>query len=142
MTRIKILAGKLDKEEIEDLNELAEQAGYDRDEIDVEQAIGEPDEKCEDEVFLVAMTPALCGDETLDAQLAKLPNGGRRAIAIWPADQHAEDVPTGLRKYGYSIIPWDAQKLKRVLGDDDELCFEDSDGEELPRVETERNECT
>jgi hypothetical protein len=91
---------------------------------------------------LVVMTPATCADASLEEELAKTQNGGRRAICIWPVEGDVSpEHPPAAKKYGYSIIPWDADKLRAVAADDDVFYFETSAGEPLPTVETERNLC-
>ncbi len=88
------------------------------------------------------MTPAACADASLDEELAKTQNGGRRAICIWPVEGDVPpEHPPAAKKYGYSIIPWDANKLRAVAADDDVFYFETPAGEPLPTVETERNLC-
>jgi hypothetical protein len=142
MRRIKILGKALSEVEIAAAADLAAEAGFAADEIEVTPSVGDPAPDCDDEIVLVVMTPGTCADESLEEELAKTQNGGRRAICIWPVDG---DVPTehppAARKYGYSIIPWDADKLRTVGADDDVFYFETSTGDPLPAVETERNLC-
>jgi|SRR6266568_2812952 len=142
MRRVKILGKALSEVEIAAAVGLANEAGCTDSELEIVASIGDPVEDCDDEIVLVVMTPATCADADLDEELAKTPNGGRRAICIWPGEG---DVPTehppAAKKYGYSIIPWDADKLRAVAADDDVFYFETPSGEALPAVETERNLC-
>jgi hypothetical protein len=124
------------------VTELAAEAGCSLEEIEVVSSIGGPVPGCDDEIVLVLMSPETCSDPLLEDELAKTPNGGRRAICIWPEKGAVPDEPpSAAKKYGYSIIPWDADKLCSVAADDDVLCFETPTGEPLPKVETERNLC-
>jgi hypothetical protein len=142
MRRIKILGRALSDAEAAAAVNLAKEAGCAASEIEVTASLGDPIPDCDDEIVLVVMTPATCADASLEEELAKTPNGGRRAICIWPVegDIPAEHPPAA-KKYGYSIIPWDADKLRAVAADDDVFCFETPAGEPLPTVETERNLC-
>ena len=142
MRRIRILGKALTDGEVVAISHLAAQAGCSPEEIEVTASVGDPVPDCDDEILLVLMSPATCADEGLEAELAKTPNGGRRAICVWPAEGEVPaEPPNGAKKYGYSIIPWNADKLRAVVADDDVLCFETSAGNPLPKVETERNLC-
>lgn len=142
MRRIWILGKALTKDEVAKLTKLAVEAGCSLDEIEVVPSIGDPTPDCDDEIVLVMMSPSTCSDPSLESELAKTPNGGRRVICIWPHDGELPiEPPSAARKYGYSIIPWAPDKLRSVAADDDVLCFETPSGEPLPKVETERNLC-
>jgi hypothetical protein len=142
MRRIKILGKTLNDTETAALVDLAVEAGCSAAEIEVVATVGEPVPDCDDEIVLILMSPATCTDTGLEEEMAKTPNGGRRAICIWPLEGDLPtEPPPAVKKYGYSIIPWDAAKLSAVAADDDVLCFETSTGQPLPTVETERNLC-
>lgn len=142
MRRIRILGKTLSKNEITAVTELAMEAGCSPQEIDVVSSIVDPVPDCDDEIVLILMSPATCSDPTLDEELAKTQNGGRRAICIWPKEGGVRvEPPSAAKKYSYSIIPWKADKLHAVAADDDILCFETPAGEPLPKVKTERNLC-
>jgi hypothetical protein len=122
--------------------ELAAEAGCSREEIEVIPSIGDPIPDCDDEIVLVLISPATCADPDLEEELKKTPNGGRRAICIWPREGDIPaEPPSAANKYGYSIIPWNADKLRAVAADDDALCFETPTGAPLPKVEMEHNLC-
>jgi hypothetical protein len=141
MRRIKILGKALSDVEAAATADLAIEAGFTAAEIEAIASVGDPIPDC-DEIVLVVMTPATCADASIEEELAKAQNGGRRAICIWPVEGDVPaEPPPGAKKYGYSIIPWDADKLRAVAADDDVLCFETPAGELLPTVETERNLC-
>jgi hypothetical protein len=142
MRRIKVLGKQLSPSVIEAVWKLLGEAGCSLDEIEVVETLGEPTPECDDEIVLLLMSAAVCADPDLDAELAKTPNGGRRAICIWPGDGSASaDEPDAVGKYAYSIISWSAEKLRAALADDDDLIFETSSGAPRPTVDTERNLC-
>lgn len=142
MRRIKIFAKALSGDEIGQGIELLEQAGFKLDEVEVVPDIGAPTPDCDDELVLVILTQATCADPDLEQELAKTPNGGRRAICVWPKNgEPPAEMPPAVGKYGYSVIPWDFAKLRLVTGDGDQPCFETSSGEPLPTVQMERNLC-
>lgn len=142
MRRIKILGKALSDAEVAAAVDLATEAGCAAAEIEVTASVGDPLPDCDDEIVLVVMTPATCADASLEEELAKTQNGGRRAICIWPVGGDVPpEHPPAAKKYGYSIIPWDANKLRAVAADDDVFYFETPAGESLPTVETERNLC-
>ena len=142
MRRIRIFGKALSDSEVAAVAELAAQAGCSPEEIEVTASVGDPLPDCDDEIVLVLMSPGTCADEGLEEELAKTPNGGRRAICIWPAKAEVPaEPPSAARKYGYSIIRWSADKLRAAAADDDVLCFETPDGAPLPKVEMEHNLC-
>jgi len=141
MSRVKILGKSLKKEEVEALVALITEAGCDAERAEIVESIGEPEPDCLDELIFVLATPQTCADPTLEKEFAKVLNGGRRAIWIWPKEAATADIPEATKKYSYSIIPWSAKKLASVVADDDVTCFELPTGEPLPKVEMERNLC-
>jgi hypothetical protein len=142
MRRFKILGKGVSLDQQEHMKKLALQAGASKEEIEVIESVGEPDPKCDDEIILVLASPPVCADPDLEKELAATQQGGRRAICIWPEGQGASaEPPAAAKKYAYSIIRWDAHKLRVVAADDDELCFETPDGQTLPAPKTERNLC-
>jgi hypothetical protein len=142
MRRIKILGKALSGAETAAATDLAKEAGFTGEEIEVTASVGDPVPDIDDEIVLVVMTPATCADASLEEELAKAQNGGRRAICIWPVEGDVpSEHPPAAKKYGYSIIPWDADKFRAVAADDDVFYFETPAGEPLPTVETERNLC-
>jgi hypothetical protein len=142
MRKIKVFARNLSDDEIKAAINLAAQAGCAPEEIDVVNAIGEPEPACDDELVLVVMTAAVCGDPDLEAELKKTPNGGRRAICVWPEGAEQGQQPTQpVANYAYSIIPWNPDKFSAVAADDDVMCFESPEGTALPKVKMEHNCC-
>jgi hypothetical protein len=141
MSRIYILGTKLTDAEVERMKVLANQAGYDQGKIEVAASIGAPDPDGEDEVILMLATSATCADPNLEKELTKAQNGGRRVICIWPNNAVPSDLPDAAAKYCYSVIPWDADKVRAVAADDNVMYFETPTGEPRPKIETERNLC-
>lgn len=142
MRRFKILKKGLSRKEVKEMNALAVDAGFKPDEVEIVDSVGEPDATCDDEIILVLASPATCADPELESELAAAQRGGRRAICVWPKEGvTVPEPPVATKKYAYSIIRWDADKLRVVAADDDELCFETPDGQPLPVPKTERNLC-
>jgi hypothetical protein len=142
MRKIELLTLGLTKAEIEAAKQLSVEAGFTPDEIEAVPKLGEPDPDCDDELVLVVMTAPLCADAGLETELKKTPNGGRRAICVWPkAAAEKQQPPAAASNYAYSIIPWDADKFRAVAADDDVLYFEFPDGEAMPPVKMEHNCC-
>jgi hypothetical protein len=79
MRRITILGRNLKDKEIEQIKRLAEDVGMNGDEIELVDAIGEPDPDCEDEIVLILASPETCADPALETDLAITQRGGRRA---------------------------------------------------------------
>lgn len=141
MRRVTIFGKTLTHQEIRGLKALAEIAGCDGQEIEAAQAIGDPNPDVDDDLVLILATPATCSLPDLESEMAKAMNGARRVIWVWPEDGSTTEVPEPTKKYSYSIVPWDAEKLARVIADDDVICFETPTGDPLPKEKTERNIC-
>ena len=142
MRRITILGRGLTHQEIEQIKRLAEDASMANDEIELVDVVGEPDLDCEDEIILIMASPQTCADPALEADLATTQRGGRRAICVWPENAGVGTQPTeAMKKYAYSIVRFDTERLRAVAGAEDQLCFETPDGQPLPKPETERNLC-
>lgn len=140
MRRLRIFAKHMTSEEIAALSELAAASGFAADEIETVLEIGAPLVDCDDEVILIPISAAACAASDLEDDVKQVSNGARRAICVWPEDAEAE-VPASARKYAYSIVPWNAEKLKAAAADDDVLIFEMPSGDVIPKVYTERNLC-
>jgi hypothetical protein len=141
VTRFKIFGRKLTDAEVSAVKALADEAGCLADRIEVTTSIGEPDPDAEDEVILMLATPDTCADVELENDLASVPKGGRRAIWIWPQNGAPAELPAAAAKYSYSIISWNAEKLRAVASDGDVTCFESPMGELLPKIPVKRNLC-
>ena len=141
MTSATILSEDLDPNDIEAVRSLLMQAGFDESCITVAETLAALDPDLDDGVVLVLGTPARCANSTLETQLAGVAAGLQRAIWLWPASPTATTVPAGVKKYCYSIVPWDVAKLRAVMADDDVTHFEQPDGVPMPKVDTERNLC-
>lgn len=141
VTNFKIFGKNLTTQETSDLTVLVEEALGHEAQIEILDLIGSADPTCDDEIIFALMSPPVCGDPDLEKNLASAQNGGRRVICIWPKDQATVDLPLATKKYAYSVISWDANKLSTVIADDDIMCFESSVGEPLAKVEVERNMC-
>ncbi|HCX16611.1 MAG: hypothetical protein CL533_18365 [Afipia sp.] len=142
MRRLRIFTKHLTSEEIAALSALAAASGFAADEIETVLEIGAPLVDCDDEVILIPISAAACAAPDLEDDVKQVSNGARRAICVWPEDAEAEvEVPASARKYAYSIVPWNAEKLQAAAADDDVLIFEMPSGDVMPKVYTERNLC-
>jgi hypothetical protein len=141
VTRFKIFGRKLTDAEVAAVKVLADEAGCMVNQIEVTTSIGEPDPEAEDEVILVLGTTDTCADVQLENDLATVPKGGRRVIWIWPQAAAPAQLPAAAAKYSYSVISWNAERLRAVAGDDDVTCFESPIGDPLPKVPMKRNLC-
>lgn len=142
MRRIRILGKWSNKAQAEAATGLAGAAGCLGEEIEVIESVAEPDAACDDEIILVVASPAACTDPNLEKELIAAQTGGRRVICIWAEGEEVDaEPPSAAKKYAYSIVPWDADKLRAVVADDDVVCFETPAGKPLPKVPTERNLC-
>ena len=142
MKKVKLLTKGLTREEIDAAMKLLVEGGCDPGEIEVVAEIGAPDATCDDEFVILVMAPAVCVDPSIEAELKKTPNGGRRVICVWPeGTPETEQPPAAALNYAYSIIPWSADKFRAVAADDDVMCFETPTGVAMPRVKMEHNCC-
>ena len=142
MRRLRILTKHLTPEEIAALMELAVAGGFPSDEIELVPLIGTPLVDCDDEIILIPLSEAACVAGDLEDEVKQVSNGARRAICVWPADAKGDiEPPVAARKYAYSVVPWDAEKMKAAAADDDVLIFEMPSGAVMPKVYTERNMC-
>jgi hypothetical protein len=141
MSEVKILGKILTNHDVMELKALAAEAGCDLKNIEVVDSIGEPDPDSEDEVVLILATPATCSQADLEKEMAKAMNGARRAIWVWPKGAATAEVPEAAKKYSYSVVPWNAEKLAAVIADDDVICFELPTGQPMPKVKMEHNLC-
>src|SRR5258708_6670812 len=107
MRKIKLLTKGLTQAEIDAAMKLALAGGCSAEEMEVVVEVGEPEPACDEELVLVVMTPAVCADPDVETELKKTPNGGRRAICVWPESAEAkQQPPAAAAKYAYSIIQW------------------------------------
>ena len=141
MTKISIYRSKSAPEDLKKLADLAHAAGHDPNSNEIVDQIGEPSENCEDEVILVLATSDNCKDPGFETALSRVPNGGRRAVCVWQEGAQEFELPTAAKNFAYSIVPWNPERLRVVLADDDIVCFESPTGAPLPKVPTERNLC-
>ncbi|MHC2754939.1 hypothetical protein ACVIWV_010454, partial [Bradyrhizobium diazoefficiens] len=75
--------------------------------------------------MLILASPDACTDPELEADLTVTQRGGRRAICVWPKDAEGDtQPPEAMKKYAYSIVRFDTDRLRVVSADDDQLCFE------------------
>jgi hypothetical protein len=141
MSEVKIFGKTLTKQEVASLKALAVEAGCDLKNIEVLDSIGEPDPDSDDEVVLILATPATCSQADIEKEMAKAVNGARRAIWVWPKEAAIAEVPEATKKYSYSVVSWNAEKLAAVVADDDVTCFELPTGQPMPKVKMEHNLC-
>jgi hypothetical protein len=142
MRRLRILTKHLTPQEAEALAALTVASGFLPAEIETITAVGAPLADCDDEIILIPLSEAACAAPDLEDDVKQVSNGARRTICVWP--EHAGDEiepPAAARKYAYSVVPWDADKLKAAATDDDVLIFEMPSGAVMPKVHTERNIC-
>jgi hypothetical protein len=142
MRRARILAAGLTEQEVADLKELCLRAGFTDEELDAVPVVAAPIADCDDELLLVPLSLAVRQAPQLEGELIKAHSGARRTICVWPEGTDPQSTPPeAVRKYAYSIVPWDADKLRRAAADNDVLIFEAPTGETLPTVPVERNLC-
>jgi hypothetical protein len=141
MNDVKIFGKSLSNEEVAALKALAIEAGCDPMEIDVVDSISGSDTDSDDEILLILATPATCSETDLEKEMAKAASGVCRTIWVWPKEAPIADVPEATKKYSYSMVPWDAQKLAAVIADDDVTCFELPTGQPMPKEKMEHNLC-
>jgi len=140
MSKILIYRRGLNRAELDGLLKLLKEAGASAN-LEFLEDIPPAEEECGDEVVVFLLTRAVIEGGAFDDQIAKVPDGGRRAICIWPADATDAPLPGAAAKFSYSIVSWNAERLRIALADDDSTCFETPSGEPLEAPDTERNEC-
>ena len=142
VSKVHVFIQDLAKEETEALIFLLEAAGVPLDEIVLVEEVKAPTDECQDDVFVFLLTPETIASAAAQAAISQVPNGGRRAICVWPEDASDElPPPPAAFKFSYSTISWNAARLRAAIADDDTTCFEKPSGEPIPPPETERNEC-
>ncbi|MCR6644922.1 MAG: hypothetical protein NVV62_10630 [Terricaulis sp.] len=141
MRRVNILGRNLDPSELQKLKALLEQAGCVPNEVFVTDTAGPPDLHCDDEVFVVLLTePVLAAIET-QQEVAAVPNGGRRAICVWPEGAAPTPLPEAITNFSYSIVWWNADRLSSALANDDVICLDQPDGQPMPKPDPDHLEC-
>jgi hypothetical protein len=139
MAKISIFNKGLHASEINALKDLLKQTKLCDGPIDLVQTIVAP--TVGDAVVIILGSTALCSDPDLDGNLAPAAGSPQRAIWVWPQGSTAVVPPAAAKKFCFSIVPWNAQKLAEVVGGDDVVCFEGPTGKLLPKVEMDRNLC-
>jgi hypothetical protein len=139
MAKLSIFGKGLQAAEIKALMSLLAQTNTCDGPVAVVQAIVAPE--ADDAVVVILGTSALCSDAELETYLTPAAGSPQRAIWVWPEGVTKADPPTAAKKFCYSIVPWNAQKLGEVIAGDDHVCFEGPAGEPLPKVEMDRNLC-
>lgn len=139
MAKISIFGPGLQAEDIQILRGLLAQIPCREGPIGVVQTIG--DSGVDDAVIVLLGIPKVCTDPDLEKRLSPVVGTPQRAIWVWPQGSPESLPPIAAKKYCYSTVPWDAQKLSAVICDDDVTCFEGPDGKPLPKVEVDRNLC-
>ena len=138
MPKVRIYHQGLNKTDLDTLVALVKDAGVPATSIEFLKNIPPPDDECGDEVIVFPLTRGVVENGEFDAQIAKVPDGGRRAICVWPADVTDATPPDAARKFSYSIVSWNVERLRAALTDDDSVCFETPSGEVLKAPDTER----
>jgi hypothetical protein len=129
------------EDEISALLRLLADAGIPTSDIELVNAVGPATDGCEQDVFIFLLSPQAMGNDAMGGEIAKVPDGGRRAICVWPQDSTNASPPESAAKFSYSIVSWNPERLRVALADDDVSCFENPMGEPLPAEDTERLEC-
>jgi hypothetical protein len=141
MARIKICKRNLVKAQLEKLLELLAAAGCPAADIELVDEIGPPIEEVLDQIALFILDESVCGQPEFQEQVNIAPGAGYRAICIWPEGAAEFDVPEPVRKYAYSIVSWNAERLRVALADDDVNVFEAPTGRPWTADEMKRHEC-
>jgi hypothetical protein len=142
VSKVHVFIEDLAQEEIEALILLLEAAGVLPDEIGVVDEVETPTDECQEDVFVFLLTPETIASAAAHEAISEVPNGGRRAICVWPKEASDElPPPPAVAKFSYSIVSWNAERLRAAIADDDTTCFEKPSGEPILPPETERNEC-
>jgi hypothetical protein len=142
VSKVHVFVEGLANDEIEELILLLEAAGVPADEIVLVDEVKAPTDECQEDVFVFLLTPETIASAAAQEAISQVPNGGRRAICVWPEDASDELPPPPVAfKFSYSTISWNAERLRAARADDDTTCFEKPSGEPIPPPETERNEC-
>ena len=141
MPKLHIDARLLQDDDAEELRSLLVAADCDPDDVDLIRSIPEANDDADDEVIVCLLTPAMLSEARLESILLQAINGGRRVIGIWPKESGNLAAPPSVLKYCYSVVPWDADRLREVVRDDDCICFQTPEGEALEMPEPERRIC-
>lgn len=141
MTAVRILKAGLSGAQIQATKDLAIAAGCDAADVSTIDAVGEPEPSGQDEVVLVVLVPPNLEAGALEAELKKVPTGGRRAVCVWPEGGATGAIPDVVGKFCYSIIRWSPDRLRDVLAGDGDNVFEGANGEALPDPNQDHLEC-
>lgn len=141
MPKFHIDGRALSEAEIDQVRAALVAAGCDSEDIDVIRTVTKPTEKSDDEVFVCILSPAFLADAQLESILLQAIDGGRRVIAVWPKGSANLATPPAVLKYCYSVVPWDQERLREVLAQDDCICFQTPAGDPLDMPEPERRIC-
>ena len=101
--------------------------------------VDSPTDDCQEDVFVFL----LASDATtaVEGAISKVPDGGRRAICVWPEGAPDAPQPPEVAKYSYSTISWSTERMRAAIADDDVTFCEMASGKLITPPETERNEC-
>lgn len=141
MPKVLVLKKGLFDAEIAGLIGLAEAAGCVAQDVEIIESVGEPEPDGHDEIVMILLSPMNCQPGELDEEIAKIPNGGRRAIGIWPEDAAGATIPDTVGKFSYSVIAWDPERLRAIMQSDDVVFFDAADGAPLPAPNQDHLEC-
>jgi hypothetical protein len=141
VSQVHIFTKDLTQDEVQALILLLGAAGVPADEIVLLDEVEPPTDDCQEDVFVFLLTPETIASAAAQEAISTVPNGGRRAICVWPEGAADELPPPAAAKFSYSTVSWNAEHLRTAIADDDTTCFEKPSGEPIPPPETERNEC-
>ena len=141
MAKVHVFIKGLAQEEVEALILLLEAADIPADEIVLVDEVLPPTDDCQEDVFVFLLSPETIASAAAQDAISQVPNGGRRAICVWPDGAADELPPPAAAKFSYSTVSWNADRLRAAIADDDNTCFEKPSGETIVPPETERNEC-
>lgn len=140
MAQVSIYGRGLTPKELKALAALLDKTGVCDKNVEVVESIDEQTDGPDESFVIFLGVPATCADEALEENLICAHSSGQSAIWVWPAECDDAELPAVAKKYCYSIISWDPQKLKAAIAED-QPCFEYPQGIPLPPPKTERNIC-
>ena len=141
MTKVTIFGNGLAPHEIKALQTFLAKTGACEGPVEVLQTISDVPPADDDAVVVFLGTAATCLNGELEANLMRSQASAQRAIWLWPNESADSLLPAAAKKYCYSVVAWNAKKVRETMADDDVTCFENADGTPLAKVETERNIC-
>jgi hypothetical protein len=142
MSKVYVFIKELLQEEIDALLLLLQAAGISEDRIELVDEVEAAKDGCEDDVYVFLLTPATIGSVVAQEAISKVPDGGRRAVCVWPEAAAVDTaLPAAIENFSYSTVSWKSPKLGPVIMEVDTTCLETPSGDPVPQPDFERNEC-